>query len=102
MPSPGVFCQPGMAAFWLGTRDGLNRWNNGQITIYRKRTSGLPDDSVESIFEDDRGRIWVATGRGVAYFENGRFIPLSNVPAGRVHSIIGMARGICGSTRSRV
>jgi signal transduction histidine kinase/ligand-binding sensor domain-containing protein len=72
---------------WLGARDGLNRWNDGQITIYRKRNSGLPDDSVESIFEDYRGRIWVSTGRGVAYFENGRFTPVSDVPAGQVHSI---------------
>ena len=23
---------------WLGTADGLNRWNDGQITIYRKRS----------------------------------------------------------------
>ena len=74
---------------WLGTHDGLNRWNDGQITIYRKRSSGLPDDSVESIFEDYRGRIWVSTGRGVAYFENGRFTPVSDVPAGQVHSIAG-------------
>jgi signal transduction histidine kinase/ligand-binding sensor domain-containing protein len=76
-------------SIWLGTSNGLNRWKDGQITIYRKRSSGLPDDSVESIFEDYRGRIWVATGRGVAYFDNGRFTPVSGVPAGHVHSIIG-------------
>ena len=45
---------------WLGTDDGLNRWNDGQITIYRKQSSGLPDDGVESLFQDDRGRIWVS------------------------------------------
>jgi ligand-binding sensor domain-containing protein/signal transduction histidine kinase len=72
---------------WLGTRDGLNRWNDGQLTIYHKGSSGLPDDSVESIFEDYRGGIWVSTGRGVAYFENGRFTPLTDVPVGQVHSI---------------
>jgi ligand-binding sensor domain-containing protein len=65
---------------WLGTADGLNRWNTGQITIYRKRSGGpltrlaqlpgvreifddgLPRNSAESLFQDERGRIWVPTG----------------------------------------
>jgi signal transduction histidine kinase/ligand-binding sensor domain-containing protein len=75
---------------WLGTDYGLNRWNNGHITIYRKRGSlgrGLPDDTVDSLFEDDRGRIWVATPRGVAVLESDRFIPISSVPEGIVYSI---------------
>ena len=49
------------------------------------------------IFEDHRGRIWVSTRRGVAYFENGRFTPVSR-RAGR-HTYIpssGTRRGICG------
>src|ERR1700733_8558334 len=51
--------------------------------------NGLPDDELFSLFEDDRGRIWVSTRRGVAYFENGRFISVSGVPAGEVYSIAG-------------
>jgi signal transduction histidine kinase/ligand-binding sensor domain-containing protein len=121
---------------WLGTPDGLNRWNNGQITIYRKRGAhagsggtkperelnvrevaddGLPDDGVESLFQDDGGRIWVFTANGAAYFENGRFIPVRTndadvdngrprqrhvstvfglvAPGGQVHSITGDSSG---------
>ena len=121
---------------WLGTPDGLNRWNNGQITIYRKRRAqagsggtkqeqelnvremadgGLPADGVESLFQDDGGRIWAFTANGAAYFENGRFIPVrtnrANVdhgdprqrqvtsvfglvaPGGQVHSITGNSSG---------
>jgi signal transduction histidine kinase/ligand-binding sensor domain-containing protein len=74
---------------WLGTRDGLTRWNNGHVSIYRNQSRGLPDDSVESIFEDYRGRIWVSTDRGVASFENGRFTPVRDVPPGHVHAIVG-------------
>jgi signal transduction histidine kinase/ligand-binding sensor domain-containing protein len=80
-------------SIWFGTYDGLNRWNNQQITIYRKRNSGLPDDSVVSIFEDYRGRIWVSTHRGIAYFENGRFTPVSEVASQGVHSIAGDGMG---------
>jgi signal transduction histidine kinase/ligand-binding sensor domain-containing protein len=121
---------------WLGTPDGLNRWNNGQITIYRKRGAkagrggakqerefnvrevadgGLPDDGVESLFQDDGGRIWAFTENGAAYFEHGRFIPVRTnradvengparqrhipsvlglvAPGGQVHSITGDSSG---------
>jgi signal transduction histidine kinase/ligand-binding sensor domain-containing protein len=98
---------------WLGTLDGLNRWNGGHISIYRKRSrplpgdgrrgtdevvreitdDGLPDGVLESLFEDDRGRIWVSTPRGVAYFENDRFTPVGVVPNGYVHAIAGDSAG---------
>jgi signal transduction histidine kinase/ligand-binding sensor domain-containing protein len=98
---------------WLGTVDGLDRWDNGQITIYRKRGArvtsetkrrqdggepgifkavrqiiddGLPDNAIESLFQDDLGQIWVSTLHGVAYLKNARFITVSEVP-GVVHSI---------------
>ena len=80
-------------SIWLGTVDGLDRWSDGRVTAYRKRDSGLPDDSVNSLFEDDRARIWVTTVRGVAYFENGRFIPATAVPGGFVHSITADGEG---------
>jgi signal transduction histidine kinase/ligand-binding sensor domain-containing protein len=99
---------------WLGTVDGLDRWHNGQITIYRKggarvtssgtkrqqdrskpgvfeaarqiTDDGLPDNAIESLFQDDLGQIWASTFHGVAYLKNGRFITVSGVP-GAVHSI---------------
>jgi signal transduction histidine kinase/ligand-binding sensor domain-containing protein len=90
---------------WLGTSIALNRWDDGRITVYRNRSdrsltrstqqrqvreindNGLPDNATESLFQDERGRIWVSTIRGVAYFENGRFVPVSSVPGGVVHSM---------------
>ncbi len=95
---------------WLGTSGGLNRWSNGQITIYRSRRdrlltrpagrigahevtdSGLPEGGG-SLFQDDRGRIWVFTYRGVAYFENGRFTSVRSLPGGFVHSVVGDRTG---------
>jgi signal transduction histidine kinase len=74
---------------WIGSPTGLNRWNGKQVTIYRKGSSGLPDDPAQCLFQDHRGRTWVATPRGVAYFENGRFIPVNSVPAGQIHAIAG-------------
>ena len=55
MPAVGSVLAARDGSVWLGTRDGLNRWNDGQITIYRKRNSGLPDDAVESLFRTIAG-----------------------------------------------
>jgi len=78
---------------WLSTSSGLNRWKNGLITIYQRRNSPLParmnqkvvpnalPDSPSSLYQDEHGRIWVATLGGFGYLENERFIPMSSVPA---------------------
>jgi ligand-binding sensor domain-containing protein/signal transduction histidine kinase len=80
-------------SIWLGTQGGVNAWKAGQVTIYRKGNSLLPDDAVESLFQDDRGRILVSTRSGVAYFENGKFVPIGKAPGGRVISIAGDKAG---------
>jgi signal transduction histidine kinase/ligand-binding sensor domain-containing protein len=106
-------------SMWLGASDSVNRWNNGQITIYRKRglrggrggsaitrftegrgknvreitDSGLPDDPVVALFEDARGEIWVGTLSGVAIYRSGQFFPVGSVPYGIVSSITGDRAG---------
>ena len=103
-------------SLWLGASDGVNRWNKGQITIYRKRglgdvrrgspvsgltvgrgtnsrdtvrqiiDRGLPQDSVNSLFEDHRGQIWVGTQVGVGFLKSARFVPTGSVPYGIVYA----------------
>ena len=95
-------------SLWFGSNDGLNRWNNGRMTVYRAPNgrgagrapsfasqpavhevidNGLPDNLIESLFEDDRDRIWVSTPHGIAYLENDRFIRIGSVPTTMVHNI---------------
>ena len=115
---------------WLGTVNGLNRWKDGTITIYRKHRAqaasraagpsvvhevidnGLPIGGVQSLFEDSRGRIWVSTIDGLAYFEHGRFTPAHAAINGVTLSIAGsslenlwisnMNRGLLHLLRGRV
>jgi signal transduction histidine kinase/ligand-binding sensor domain-containing protein len=81
-------------SIWIGTADGLNRWKDGRVTIYRRRNDpGLPDDSIQSLFEDERGRVWVSGSRGLAAFENGKFTAVPAVPGGFTHAIASDNRG---------
>src|SRR5215470_672444 len=70
---------------WFGTYGGLNRWEHGQITRYH--IGAKLNDVPESLFQDDRGRVWVSTYRQFGYVENSRFNPISGVPGGGVLSI---------------
>lgn len=84
---------------WLATRGGLNRWHDGQMTVYRERAappaagvrevvgSGVPDEALVSLFQDDRGRVWVVTLGGVGYMEHDRFTPVRGIPGGNVLAI---------------
>ncbi len=92
---------------WIGSYVGLNRWRQGRMTLYRATPlprsvaarehetrsgrieasevtdPGLRDNEITSLFEDQRGRIWVGTlNGGVAWFEHGRFTPARGVPVG--------------------
>ncbi|HET9713608.1 MAG TPA: two-component regulator propeller domain-containing protein, partial [Pyrinomonadaceae bacterium] len=76
---------------WFATRGGLNRWNNGQLTVPGtgsvKRDGKLSGLAPNSLFQDDRGRIWVTTQRGFGYLDNDRFVSVSDSSPGPVTSI---------------
>jgi signal transduction histidine kinase len=47
----------------------------------------------ESLFQDARGRIWVSTRHGLAYFKDGRFVAVNAVRGGEVHFTTGDKAG---------
>lgn len=64
---------------WIGTRNGLNKFvvdNNSSVDFANLKVQikhysvkdGLPDNSIESIVEDDNGNLWIGTGSGISFF----------------------------------
>src|SRR5262249_8271873 len=74
----------------ITTPAGVNRWNNGQFTIYGSSTAQAQQNknAPYSLFQDARGRIWGVTETEFGYLENNRFISLSGVPGGVARSIV--------------
>ena len=51
---------------WIGTKNGLNRYDGNKIKIYNKQNSALSSNDIADLLIDDKGRIWIATfGGGV-------------------------------------
>ena len=78
---------------WIGTQNGLNRYDGNSFRIYKKSDgSGLLHDAVCSLHEDPDGNIWVGTLLGLHIFnpsdETFRYIPLHDASGTPVEGIV--------------
>ncbi|MES1226069.1 MAG: two-component regulator propeller domain-containing protein, partial [Bacteroidota bacterium] len=61
---------------WFGTRDGLNRYDGNQVTIFRfdeKDSNSISDNFIRCIYEDRNHALWIGTNNGL-----NRFDPVTN------------------------
>ncbi|SEL46444.1 Two component regulator propeller [Olivibacter domesticus] len=70
---------------WIGTRDGLNKYDAQKFKVYRNKpddSTSLSDNFVQSIVQDSKDRLWVGTGSGLNLynraFDNFQRIQLAN------------------------
>lgn len=66
----GDFCEDREGNIWVGTyNQGLLRLRPSDLQIEQFTTDdGLPHDKVRGILEDEHGRLWIGTGRGLSAF----------------------------------
>ena len=58
---------------WLGTQDGLNRYDGRNCVVYRSNPNhadALTDGYIRCITQDSQGRLWVGTRHGLNRMDN--------------------------------
>jgi len=90
---PRALLQDSRGALWVGTRHAGVAWTRepsaAQPEFERLSTrDGLPSDHAPALAEDEQGRVWIGTGRGLARFE----------PESRALRCFGTADGLAGET----
>mgnify|MGYP002932324071 FL=1 len=64
-----TICQDTRGYLWLGTRNGLNRYNGSEYTVFRHHPGdslSLADNEVNEIREDHSKNLWIGTSRGLS------------------------------------
>ncbi|GHV00496.1 hybrid sensor histidine kinase/response regulator [Bacteroidia bacterium] len=67
---------------WVGTSDGLNRWDGYRFTVYRHvdgDSSSLGNNFISSLRAEAGGRLWIGTASGLSRYDalTGRFVNYS-------------------------
>ena len=56
---------------WIGTKNGLNRYDGKEFVHYQIGNSGLRSNDITTLLVDKFGTLWVGTnGGGLAYYDS--------------------------------
>lgn len=76
-----AICQDRRGFLWVGTEDGLHRFDGARFEVFYRR-DGLPSSQVLTLQENPDGGIWVGTYRGLARWTGNGFVPVGkDLPA---------------------
>jgi signal transduction histidine kinase/ligand-binding sensor domain-containing protein len=90
---------------WIGTYDGLHRYDSKELKVYQNRTgdlNSLPDNLIRSLYIDEKNNLFVGTNTGISLYniESDQFINFSRDSLSclfdfnfQAHDIVGDATG---------
>ena len=65
--------QDGTGYIWIGTQNGIARFDGLRFTVFDRRTTGIDTTMATVSYTDDAGQPWFGTAHGVLRFAHGKF-----------------------------
>ncbi len=62
---------------WLGTDEGLARFDGYEFAVFNKSNGDLPDNSITALAASNDGGLWIGTSNGLTQYREGRFRTLT-------------------------
>ena len=88
----------GASRMWLNTTQGLWRWKKGKVDLKLNLANGLPMESIQAMFEDRDGNLWLGTeGKGLVRFTGETFVYFNEntgLPSELIVSVDQDAKGV--------
>ena len=72
-----VIAQTRDGYLWLGTDEGLARFDGYEFSVFNKSNGDLPDNSVAALAAGADGSLWIGTPNGLTQYRDGRFHTLT-------------------------
>lgn len=74
-------CQDYKGFIWIGTVNGLCRYDGNHIVTYRAdKANRLPNNRIRFVFEDNQYRLWISTLKGICLYnrDTDTFVPIGD------------------------
>jgi serine phosphatase RsbU (regulator of sigma subunit)/ligand-binding sensor domain-containing protein len=72
-PTINCICEDKYGFLWLGTNDGLSRYDGYEFKVYKNNPSdstSLPGNSIRTISEDNEGNLWIGGNNVLAKYDS--------------------------------
>ena len=81
-PTINSICEDKYGFLWLGTNDGLSRYDGYEFKVYKNNPSdstSLPGNTINTICEDNNGNLWIGGSNVLAKYDskNDNFISVN-------------------------